>query len=122
MLVVNDLDETLNPRFLRRLLGRVLADDLARVLLESGYEAVSVRTLAVAVVEGTDDDSLLTSITALKEDHSFVLLQKLNHGFVSTFFRRGLVCYENIYSVVWKTLKVEMKGFSLGPYIVGWAY
>ena len=81
MLVVHDLDETLDSRLLRRLLGRVLSDDFAGVLLEPGDEAVSVRTLAVAVVKGADDDGLLAGVTALKEDHSFVLLQKLNHGF-----------------------------------------
>ncbi|WZZ65574.1 hypothetical protein YC2023_076944 [Brassica napus] len=83
MLVVNDLDETLNPRFLRRLLGRVLADDLARVLLESGHEAVSVRTLTVSVVEGTDDHGFLSGVSALKKDHCLVLLQELHHCFFS---------------------------------------
>lgn len=63
--VIHQLYERLHARFLRRLFGRVLADHLRRVLRHAGDQAVPVRTVACAVVEGTDDHRLPSGVAAL---------------------------------------------------------
>jgi len=79
VVIVDELDEALNPGFLGLLFGGVFANDLLRVLGYAGDEAVAVWTVPCAVVEGTDDDAFATRITALKQDHCLPWLQELHH-------------------------------------------
>jgi hypothetical protein len=79
MLIVHELHECLNSRFLRRLLCRILLDHLARVLLDSGNKTVSVWPLTGTFVEGTNDHRLFSGITALKDNHCLVRFQEFPH-------------------------------------------
>ncbi|KAJ0545960.1 hypothetical protein HanIR_Chr08g0355541 [Helianthus annuus] len=72
MVIVHQLNKRLHTRLFRRLLRRILTDNLLRVFRDSGDQTVTVRTVASAVVELLDDDSLPAGETAAENHHCFV--------------------------------------------------
>ncbi|PPE02053.1 hypothetical protein GOBAR_DD00924 [Gossypium barbadense] len=72
VLVVHELDEALDARFLGGFLGGVLADDLARVLFYPRDQTVAIGTVTCAVVEGFYDHGFASGVTALEDNDSFV--------------------------------------------------
>jgi hypothetical protein len=76
---VDELDEALDARLLRRLLGRVPADHLLGVLGEAGDEAVAVGAVAGALLEHAHDHRLPAGEPALQEDHGLAGLEELHH-------------------------------------------
>lgn len=79
VVVIHRLDERLHPRLFRRLLRRVLSDHLLRVLRDAGDEAVAVRAVTSAFVEGADDHGFPAGESAVEDDYGLVWLQKLHH-------------------------------------------
>jgi hypothetical protein len=77
---VDELEEALDARLLRRLLRRVRADHLLGVLGESGDEAVAVGAVAGALLEHPHDHRLPPREPPLQQDHRLPGLEKLHHG------------------------------------------
>jgi hypothetical protein len=86
---VDKLHEALDARLLGRLLGRVLADHLLRVLGQAGDEAVAVGAVAGALLEHAHDHRLTSGEASLQQDHRLTGLQELHHRRrSSTYLRR----------------------------------
>lgn len=79
MVVIHQLHKSLHARFLRLLLGGVLADDFARVLSHAGDETVAVGAVASAVVEVLHDGGFVAGEAPLQEDDRLVWLEELHH-------------------------------------------
>lgn len=79
VLVVDALDEGLDLGAARDLFLGVLTGNLLRVTLDAYHESVAVGVRLRALVEGLDDDDLLTGLTAASNDGNLVGLQELGH-------------------------------------------
>lgn len=77
--VIDNLEEGLDPRFLRRFLRGILTDDLSRVFGNSGDKAVTVWTVTGAIIKGPDDNCLATGESAIENYDSLAGLQELHH-------------------------------------------
>jgi hypothetical protein len=76
---VDELDEALDARLLRSLLGGVLADHLLWVLGEACDEAVAIGAVAGALLEHAHDNCLPAGEAALEEDNGLAGLEELHH-------------------------------------------
>jgi len=79
VLIVNNLNETLDPRFLCCFLGRVFLYNLAWVLLDPCDQAMTIGAVSGSIIKVLDDHCLATSISALEDYDGLVGFEKLHH-------------------------------------------
>lgn len=75
MVVVNNLDEGANARAANDgVLGLTLEDGL-RSTVDAGNESVRIRTLLASLIEGLNDDGLLSGVLTVEDDDNLTGLE-----------------------------------------------